>query len=229
MPVISDPVIFSNGNIAGVQNGPTRATTFSIDAPHKVTFIYTYHYFNNGTPTGTIALRHSDGTTYGPWVAQGALGQGGVRNAYWFVLPNVDIKPGSYTVIDSNQSTWSHNSGSSGAGFAEVKGIRISSIATGPTISGNWNTSEGTMVLNQNGNLVTGTYNQDNGKITASLSGNSMVGVWMESSSAQRCSTPVNGNYHWGNISFTFKGNQFDGKWGYCTEAPTRPWTGNRF
>ena len=72
---------------------------------------------------GTIALRHSDGTVYGPWQTEGALGQGGVKNAYWFVRPNADIKAGTYTVVDSDPSTWSHNSGSAGAGFTEIRGL----------------------------------------------------------------------------------------------------------
>ena len=129
LPSISEPVIYTNGNIAGVQNNPTRETAFSINAAHRVTFLYTYHYFNNGKLPGTIALRHSDGTVYGPWQSEGALGQGGVRNAYWFVRPNVEIKPGSYTVVDSDKATWSQNSGSSGAGFVEIRGIR-----TGPVV-----------------------------------------------------------------------------------------------
>ncbi len=45
----------------------------------------TYHYFNNGTPPGTIALEASDGTVYGPWPAAGTEGQGGVADAYWTV------------------------------------------------------------------------------------------------------------------------------------------------
>jgi hypothetical protein len=125
LPSISDPVVYFNGNIAGVQNNPARETAFAVDAKHQVTFIYTYHYFNKGKKPGTIALRHSDGTIYGPWQADGALGQGGVRNAYWFVMPNVEIKPGQYTVIDSDRDTWSHNGGSSGAGFAEIRGMKI--------------------------------------------------------------------------------------------------------
>jgi len=125
LPSVGDPVIFSNGNIYGVQNHPSRETTFTVGAPYRVTFIYTYHYFNRGVKPGTIALKHSDGTVYGPWQAAGAVGQGGVPNAYWFVRPNVVIKPGHYTVIDSDRPTWSHNSGSSGAGFVELRGVEI--------------------------------------------------------------------------------------------------------
>jgi outer membrane protein OmpA-like peptidoglycan-associated protein len=124
LPAASDPVIYSNGNSAAVQNNPTRETTFAIDASHRVTFIYTYHYLNNSKVPGTIALRHSDGTVYGPWQASGALGPGGVSNAYWFVRPNVGIKPGTYTVLDSDRATWSQNAASSGAGFVAIRGVR---------------------------------------------------------------------------------------------------------
>lgn len=141
LPTVTDPVIYANGNIGGVENNPTRETRFTINAAHRVTFIYTYHYFNNGTPPGTIALRHSDGTMYGPWPAEGALGQGGVLNAYWFVRPNVEIKAGTYTVIDSNRSTWSQNDQSGGAGFVEVRGTRgataVATNAVTPPMSAN--------------------------------------------------------------------------------------------
>ena len=120
----SDPVIYTNGNNRGVQNGPTRATTFVIDAPHLVTFIYTYHYLNGGKLPGKIGLKHADGTIYGPWRAEGAVGPGGVPNAYWFVLPYVELKTGSYTVTDSDTETWSYNRRSSNAGFAVIRGFR---------------------------------------------------------------------------------------------------------
>jgi len=151
LPSIGEPVIYTNGNIAGVQNNPTREATFTIDATHRVTFIYTYHYFNSGKLPGTIALRHSDGTVYGPWQSAGALGQGGVQNAYWFVRPNVEIKAGSYTVVDSDKATWSQNSGSSGAGFVEIRGVRtgttqptIKELLTGTNLKGlsNWTIQE---------------------------------------------------------------------------------------
>lgn len=120
----SDPVIYSNGNNRGVQNGPTRATTFVIDAPHLITFIYTYHYLNGGKLPGKIGLKNADGTIYGPWRAEGAAGPGGVPNAYWFVLPYVELKAGSYTVTDSDTDTWSYNRRSSNAGFVVIRGLR---------------------------------------------------------------------------------------------------------
>jgi hypothetical protein len=115
-------VIASIGNIGGVGSGPKSPSQFTLDKEYTVTSIYTYHYFNKGTPTGTVSLKHQDGTVYGPWKAEGKPGQGNVPNAYWFVYPNVKIKPGTYTVVDSNPSTWSCNEESENRGFFELKG-----------------------------------------------------------------------------------------------------------
>jgi hypothetical protein len=129
----SDPLIYTNGNIYGVQSGPTNPTTFSISTSYKVTYMNTYHYFNGGKLPGTISLKHSDGTVYGPWQATGLAGQGGVANATWIVQPNVVIKPGNYTVLDSDNATWSQNSQSSNAGFVEIRGIASGTTGT-PTL-----------------------------------------------------------------------------------------------
>jgi hypothetical protein len=232
----SDPVIYTNGNIAGVQNGPTKTTTFAIDASHRVTFIYTYHYFNSGKLPGSISLRHSDGTMYGPWPAKGAVGQGGVPNAYWFVLPNVEIKAGGYSVVDSDNATWSQNSGSGGAGFVEVRGIRYSTSPAQTTlggISGKWETSEGLMTFSQSGNSVAAVYSQDNGHITGTFINNVLDGYWYEDSSAQRCSAPRNNGagqatYYWGGIKLQFNNDKFVGTWGYCDSSVGHPWSGSR-
>lgn len=114
--------IFNNHNIYGVQNNPTNPTLFTVAAPVLVTFLEDYHYFNNGALPGTIALRHEDGTLYGPWQTTGRVGQGNVPNAYWECAPMVTIKAGTYEVIDSDPSTWSHNSHSNYAGLTIVKG-----------------------------------------------------------------------------------------------------------
>jgi hypothetical protein len=75
----------------------------------------TYHY-GAQKPPGTISLQHDDGTVYGPWQAAGAVGQGGVKNAYWWVQPNVELKAGHYLVIDSDPATWSVEVSTQGAG-----------------------------------------------------------------------------------------------------------------
>ncbi|MCB1095107.1 MAG: putative Ig domain-containing protein [Verrucomicrobiae bacterium] len=115
--------VFDNNNIAGVQSAPPQPTTFTLDFPTLITYVMDYHYFNNGTPPGTIALRHSDGTVYGPWQSEGRIGQGGVSNAYWEVWPMVSLPAGSYTVIDSSPATWSWNAQSQSSGISTIKGI----------------------------------------------------------------------------------------------------------
>lgn len=118
-------VLFDNGNIFAVQNGPSAPTVFTISVPTMITYIHDYHYFNNGVLPGTIALRHEDGTVYGPWQTTGLTGQGGVPNAYWKAEPYVTIKAGKYTVVDSDPGTWSHNSASGFTGFTYIQGYPI--------------------------------------------------------------------------------------------------------
>jgi len=122
---IDDELIFNNGNVGGVQNGPSNPTVFTIDQERLITYINDYHYFNGGTLPGTISLKHSDGTVYGPWQTWGALGQGGVSNAYWVFYPLVKIKSGTYTVIDSDPTTWSHNSQSNYCGFTYIRAMKL--------------------------------------------------------------------------------------------------------
>lgn len=115
-------VIFNNGNIDAVQNGPSRRTRFSIDQPFFISFIQNYHYFNYGRPPGYIAIVSRDGTRYGPWQALGEPGQGGVPNAYWNCYPNITLPPGRYIVEDSDPATWSQNAASDFRGITMIKG-----------------------------------------------------------------------------------------------------------
>ena len=115
LPAPADPPIAQNGAGGLTRPGATRATEFTLGAPAVVTQIMTYHYGALKQP-GTIALQHDDGTIYGPWQAAGAVGQGGVQNAYWWAQPNVELKPGHYLVIDSDPATWSVEDSTQGAG-----------------------------------------------------------------------------------------------------------------
>jgi len=121
-----DKRLFANGNIGGVSNKPTKPTVFTVKKGCTITSINDYHWNDSkGTPApGQISIKHQDGTVYGPWNAVGSPGQGGVRNAYWECRPNVPIKEGTYTVIDSDPATWSQNAESGGQGFTEVRGTQ---------------------------------------------------------------------------------------------------------
>lgn len=112
----------NNGNIYRVFNQPLHPTTFEIDTPAKVIYMMTYHWNDaRGKTPGTMTLRHSDGTTYGPWPAYGKPGQGGVPDAYWECEPMVTLSPGSYTLIDSDPGSWAQNNLSGNCGIAKIK------------------------------------------------------------------------------------------------------------
>lgn len=97
------------------------------------------------------------------------------------------------------------------------------------SIQGVWGSSEGDISFKQNGSKIRGTYNpQDNGEIVGSLKGGTLDSIWIENHSAQRCSSPKNGRYFWGKLQLKFDGDNFSGKWGYCEEKPSKPWTGQR-
>ncbi len=112
---------YDNHNKMAVENNGTPPT-FEIDLLATITSIETYHWNNgSGSPkTGEISLKAEDGTIYGPWETQGTAGQGGVPNAYWTASPTIEIPAGIYTVIDSDPSTWSQNSGSEGKGMVRI-------------------------------------------------------------------------------------------------------------
>jgi len=115
--------IFNNGNIAAVENGPTQATVFQLTAQTTIVRVMTYHWnYGQGALPGTIAIRSTTGQFYGPWQAMGQPGQGGVPNAYWFIMPNVGLPPGVYMIVDSDPGTWSQNGGTGGAGIATIEG-----------------------------------------------------------------------------------------------------------
>jgi hypothetical protein len=118
-------VLFEVTSIAGVSSGPPEPTVFTLDSPAYLTTIFTYHYFNEGAPPGTIGLQAEDGTVYGPWPATGTEGQGGVPNANWFATPNTTVPAGTYTIIDSDPDTWSWTLDTDRRGIAIVEGIPV--------------------------------------------------------------------------------------------------------
>lgn len=119
---LESDLLWTNGNIGGVQNGPTNPTVITLEEDSLVVSLMNYHYFNDGAKPGTISLIGPDGATYGPWQAKGRVGQGDVKDAYWDTFPNIELKAGDYTVVDSDPSTWSQNDESENQGFTEVRG-----------------------------------------------------------------------------------------------------------
>ncbi|HWQ63799.1 MAG TPA: hypothetical protein VN429_05240, partial [Methanospirillum sp.] len=128
---------WTNENSDAVTNHPTSPTTISFETDVQVLSISTYHWNNGqgGSVPGTIGLKSSDGTIFGPWKATGENGQGGVPNARWTVVPDSSdgtgqvLKKGSYTIIDSDESTWSANEKSKNQGFCTVEYINAHEIS----------------------------------------------------------------------------------------------------
>lgn len=118
---------FNNGNIYTVYNGPTSPTFVTFTTPVQIISITNYHWNNGkGASPGSIALKHSDGTIHGYWSASGQPGQGGVQNANWIANPSVTIKAGTYTVLDSDPSTWAQNTQSGNAGMTRIVYLPVS-------------------------------------------------------------------------------------------------------
>jgi hypothetical protein len=112
--------VLDSGNVYGITKG-AKAPTFTLTKPATIAEITDYHYIDGGGPTpGTIGLKGSDGTMYGPWSTTGLDGQGGVKNAFWDAKPNAQVPAGTYTVVDSDPGTWSTNSRAKGLGFSTV-------------------------------------------------------------------------------------------------------------
>ncbi|MCI0487348.1 MAG: tetratricopeptide repeat protein [Blastocatellia bacterium] len=241
-----EKVIFQNGNVYGVSNGPTAPTVFTLTVPHVITSVMTYHWNSGrGTRTGTIALRDANGRTYGPWAVKGTPGQGGVPNANWTCAPNIEIPAGSYTIIDSEPATWSQNSASGGRGMAVVKGYPIVAIAR-PTsrpkpadlvyvsrFAGKWNSTFGhskrsmrtLLEFEVDGIKVRGKYTYDQGRIEATLSpdGKTMEGTWLEAPSYK---PPQDA----GRVIFRLSedGKHFTGRWWYGQNSDGGDWFGTR-
>lgn len=127
---------FNNWNLGPIENAPQkrRPALFPITQPYVITDIRNYHY-NEGRgsvgtrltdigPAGelpaTVALRHKNGTEFGPWVVSFSEG-----NKDWHCSPNIVLPPGEYEIIDSDSKTWSFNEQSEYVGMSIVWGFAL--------------------------------------------------------------------------------------------------------
>jgi hypothetical protein len=125
----ANSAVFNNTNGYGVTQAspmPPAYTLFTITRPETITSISTYHWDNGrGAPRAGviyILVPHSGGLVKAQAQAQGSAGQGGVPNANWTATFNVTLSPGQWQVWDSSPTTWSYNSQSANAGFANISG-----------------------------------------------------------------------------------------------------------
>jgi hypothetical protein len=116
-----EPVLmWKAGNDGAIEGGGGKPPKVTQDGTYFVTEVCTYHWNSgNGSPAGEITLNAADGTVYGPWKTT-------LRNkVYWIAQPNQDIPAGTYTLTDSDPSTWAQNSGSGGKGMGWAYGIPV--------------------------------------------------------------------------------------------------------
>jgi hypothetical protein len=126
-------MIINNVNTWGVAFGPSQPTSFTTSRWYTITSITNWH---SDTPFlgGTISLLDGNGATLGSWPADW------VTYRFWkYARPNINIGPGTYTIVDSSHSTWAYNTTSLYMGFTRVLAIplggppAITSDGGGPT------------------------------------------------------------------------------------------------
>lgn len=113
---VSNPSVVSNGG---------QPPSFTLTETRRVREISTYHW-NDGKGTaagGTLSLAGPGGTRELK-VTRTGEGQGGVPNAVWIVDLDEMLQPGTYTISDSDSSTWAQNSETGGKGMTWVRAER---------------------------------------------------------------------------------------------------------
>jgi len=122
-PSLKSTPIFAINHRGSVHNGVTQETKFSIKSSCKISSITNYHHNDaKGVQPGTIALRSSRGKSYGPWQARATDASGKPNRLYWSVTPKITIPAGTYTIIDSDEKTWSTNIQAKKRGITQVSG-----------------------------------------------------------------------------------------------------------
>ena len=113
----AEATCYNSFNATLVENGPGSPAGFTLTEATLISKLWTYHYVSPAATPGTIRLTDGSGNTYGPWAASHVPGTSGW---YWEVSPNLVLQPGTYTVVDSDNATWSYNTDSGNAGFIRV-------------------------------------------------------------------------------------------------------------
>ena len=146
-PIIEN--IYNNFNGSRVSYGPTAPTVFTPSQNCKVVSITNYHYgYRDGL--GTIGIREEDTVIC---EAQAVLTD---PSGYWTAFVNAHLEAGhTYTVFDSEASTWSYNRNSGNAGFTYINSsatvkMYYDGLVTDHTVTfdGNGHTDAPLLVLN---------------------------------------------------------------------------------
>ena len=116
---LPEVVILSIGNDSARSTNPSSPAVFTIGGEWRITGISTDHWNDgNGATPGSVSLSEAGGASYGPFACTGR----DAGSVLWDASPDVLLPPGTYTVVDSDPSTWSQNTESGGRGFVSVRG-----------------------------------------------------------------------------------------------------------
>jgi hypothetical protein len=125
----ADPVLlYTNSNTGPVKVGATAPATFTVESGSvRIVQVVTYHYVEPKglASTGDVHITGSSGKLYGLWTTDGYAGQDGVKNASWVARTDVVLPAGTYTIDDSEPSTWSSNANTGGAGMFWIYGYQL--------------------------------------------------------------------------------------------------------
>jgi hypothetical protein len=139
-----DILIASVNSLAPIQNNPTSPSTFTLTDIKTITLIRTYHWnYGSGQDPGTGGkirifkdnllfseldvnyLETTDGVQYAYWVACGATpNRSGPIECDYLPPLSLSLGPGTYTILDSDKSTWSQNDETGGKGIFFVYALR---------------------------------------------------------------------------------------------------------
>ncbi|HIJ86239.1 MAG TPA: Ig-like domain-containing protein [Desulfuromonadales bacterium] len=115
--VLASEMFFESFNAAGVDNGPTVDTIFTLTKPTAISSIVNYHWnYSQGQDPNLVAgwigieqiVAGAANVEMGKWPAVGRVGAYGMTNVLWVATANVLLGPGTYKVTDSNPETWSY-------------------------------------------------------------------------------------------------------------------------
>jgi hypothetical protein len=117
----------NNFNQSQISGAPSKESRIRINSTACLRELKTYH-FNGGQPVtpGRISLKSEDGKTIGDWQAeaQPATPVGAkspMPGLFWTCHPDYILKPGTYIISPSDQTSWSSNSRSGNRGFFSVR------------------------------------------------------------------------------------------------------------
>lgn len=119
-------VIFEVGRKDDPKNkNPKNPTKFTIQNPTMIVRITTDHY-NNGMGTsggGTISIMDRGGNVIAAFKAYGKKGTEGTPSAKWVCEPHKVLVKGTYSIVDSDMTTWSKTF--LGTGFVLIEGYEV--------------------------------------------------------------------------------------------------------